>query len=299
MTRRYCLPDLTTQFQADPDQIQLPSAEAGHAIRVMRVQPGDEIELFNGQNHQASAIVTRVTRTECRCRVDPASPPAIINREPTRRLTLAIALPKPDRAREMVTRLTELGVHTVVPLICRHSQRPPSTTQLKKLHLSMVEACKQSGRNQWMCFAEPQSFTDYLDFANRDDTNPDRIIATPNQDALNLSDPASGIIKTEPTALAADPNDDVTRPKSDRAVEPQASAYGSLRNDFLPLQSATSRSHASPASPVHAIVGPEGGLTNEEVDRAVEDGFRRIDLGMRVLRIETAAVVIAARTLLD
>lgn len=42
-------------------------------------------------------------------------------------------------------------------------------------------------------------------------------------------------------------------------------------------------------------VGPEGGLTDEEVAQAVAAGWRPVGLGPAVLRVETAAVALAAR----
>lgn len=44
---------------------------------------------------------------------------------------------------------------------------------------------------------------------------------------------------------------------------------------------------------VVVAVGPEGGLTDEEVDLATGHGWRRLDLGSRILRVETAAVALA------
>ena len=41
-------------------------------------------------------------------------------------------------------------------------------------------------------------------------------------------------------------------------------------------------------------VGPEGGFTQEEVARAVGAGWQPIDLGPRILRVETAAVLLSA-----
>jgi 16S rRNA (uracil1498-N3)-methyltransferase len=41
-------------------------------------------------------------------------------------------------------------------------------------------------------------------------------------------------------------------------------------------------------------VGPEGGFTDEEVNKAKGDGWQLVDLGPRTLRLETAAVVLAA-----
>ena len=41
-------------------------------------------------------------------------------------------------------------------------------------------------------------------------------------------------------------------------------------------------------------VGPEGGFTQEEIDRARQVGWQTIGLGPRTLRVETAALVLAA-----
>ena len=41
-------------------------------------------------------------------------------------------------------------------------------------------------------------------------------------------------------------------------------------------------------------IGPEGGFTKDEVNEAVAAGWQIADLGSRILRVETAAVVVAA-----
>jgi 16S rRNA (uracil1498-N3)-methyltransferase len=43
-----------------------------------------------------------------------------------------------------------------------------------------------------------------------------------------------------------------------------------------------------------AAVGPEGGFTDEEVDQARAAGWQVVGLGPRILRVETAAMVLAA-----
>ena len=40
-------------------------------------------------------------------------------------------------------------------------------------------------------------------------------------------------------------------------------------------------------------VGPEGGFSDEEVTLARQAGWRVMDLGPRILRVETAALVLA------
>jgi 16S rRNA (uracil1498-N3)-methyltransferase len=49
-----------------------------------------------------------------------------------------------------------------------------------------------------------------------------------------------------------------------------------------------------PAKSIAIAVGPEGGFTCEELERAEASGFRGIGFGATVLRVETAAIVSAA-----
>lgn len=51
-----------------------------------------------------------------------------------------------------------------------------------------------------------------------------------------------------------------------------------------------------PPRRVSLLVGPEGGFTDEESREAVRSGFVAVSLGPRVLRTETAGVVLAALT---
>ena len=46
--------------------------------------------------------------------------------------------------------------------------------------------------------------------------------------------------------------------------------------------------------PYSMAVGPEGGWTDDEVQAAVDSNWRRVDLGPRILRVETAALTLAA-----
>jgi 16S rRNA (uracil1498-N3)-methyltransferase len=51
---------------------------------------------------------------------------------------------------------------------------------------------------------------------------------------------------------------------------------------------------ANPVGPVSALVGSEGGWTDEEIAAARDSGWEIITLGGRTLRAETAAIVVAA-----
>ena len=50
----------------------------------------------------------------------------------------------------------------------------------------------------------------------------------------------------------------------------------------------------TPMQQVSILIGPEGGLEDSEIEKAVRVGFSRVKLGPRVLRTETAALAILA-----
>ncbi len=242
MTRRYYVPELLNQHP----HVALPDEEASHAVRVMRLGVGDEIELFDGRGQQAAAKVVSVSKRECFCECET---PQTVNREPRQRLELTMALPKPDRAKEMIERLTELGVARIVPLTFARSQRPPSPAIVEKLQRIVIEACKQSGRNRLMTIDPVMTFTQFITTLSEDDANPaecvKRFVAMPGGQSIQQTDT------------------DVS------------------------------------AKSLQCTIGPEGGLTQEELAQCIAAGMRPIGLGKRILRIETAACVVSSRLLVD
>jgi 16S rRNA (uracil1498-N3)-methyltransferase len=148
MTRRYFLPEL-------PDAggpVSLPPEEAQHAARVMRVTPGDEVTLFDGRGRRAAAVVTAVDRREVFLESQPALSSAARGLP---RITLAVALPKGDRGKWLIEKLTELGVGGVTPLQCERSQHPPSAAALNKLRRTALESCKQCERDELLRIDRP------------------------------------------------------------------------------------------------------------------------------------------------
>ncbi|MEM1067357.1 MAG: RsmE family RNA methyltransferase [Planctomycetota bacterium] len=155
MTRRYFAPDLPSIG----DSLGLSAEESQHATRVMRLEVGDRLTLFDGLGSESEAEVIQVARNLCEVRIESK---ATVDREPACTIHLAIALPKPDRSRELIERLTELGVHRVTPLVAERTQRPPSESLLDKLRRGVVEACKQCGRNQLLQVTDPIPSSDFL-----------------------------------------------------------------------------------------------------------------------------------------
>ncbi len=157
MSDRFYCPDLTG------DSATLDDAESHHAAHVMRVSAGDHVTLFDGMGTTAEACVSEVRRRTVRMnilkRTQHKKPPASVN------ITVAAAIPKGDRLKWMIEKLTEIGVDRFVPLTCERSVVDPRTTKLQKLTSTIVSASKQCGRNWLMQMTEPVSFPILLDIS--------------------------------------------------------------------------------------------------------------------------------------
>lgn len=79
-------------------------------------------------------------------------------------------------------------------------------------------------------------------------------------------------------------------------LQPQLSGFVFWEDGGLPLAEAhrilIGKRNALPGShPWHVVIGPEGGMTKEEVQLANSKGLVAATLGRRILRAETAAIV--------
>lgn len=76
-----------------------------------------------------------------------------------------------------------------------------------------------------------------------------------------------------------------------------ADPTGSLRWLAHPAAPAAPPADGAPWNEVRLAIGPEGGWTDDEVGVALQAGWAAIDLGPRILRVETAAVFLVAKAL--
>jgi len=225
-------------FTATPpsgDRAVLEGDEARHLTRLLRAKVGDAMTIFDGSGREWPARVASIGRD--RVELD-AGQPRIDAARSGIPLTLAVALPKGERQKWMVEKLTELGASRLVPLETTRGVAEATASAQARLERVVIEACKQCGRNM-------------------------------------LLEIAAG------------------RPLEQLLAEAPAGARGLIAHPGgLPLDEAVARSGATE---VIALVGPEGGFTDEELAVAERAGAIRVSLGPHILRVETAAIAIAAR----
>ena len=177
-----------------------------------------------------------------------------ISRELPIQLTLAVALPKGDRQKWLVEKATELGVTRLIPLQTERGVAQPVDKALDRLRRSVIEASKQCGRNILMQIDSPLRWPDLA--PREPEQNLLRLIAHPG------GIPLSGIKQMIEQANSPDPNTPAT-------------------------------TSSNPLS-LFAAIGPEGGFTDEEVTLADAHHWHKVSLGPTILRIETAALSLAA-----
>ncbi len=147
---------------ANGAEAQLSPEESHHAVRVLRLAPGDAVTLLDGAGVEARGSVLvadkRAVRVAVRERiVHPPLPCAV---------TLLQALPKGRLMDTIVEKATELGAARIVPLLTEHTVSRPdedsAASKLEKWRATALEAVKQCG-NPWLPRIEaPVSFADFL-----------------------------------------------------------------------------------------------------------------------------------------
>ena len=128
-------------------------------LHVMRVSTGDRVVLFDGTGAEYQASIEHQDRTTVTVGIESKE---LISRELPGQLIIASALPKGDRQKVLVEKLTELGVHQFYPLETSRSVVPFTVSIHKRLERCVIEASKQCGRNELMTVHEAMSLPQLL-----------------------------------------------------------------------------------------------------------------------------------------
>jgi 16S rRNA (uracil1498-N3)-methyltransferase len=153
-------------FHPGPLQAQLSTllspAAARHA-QVLRLQPQDPVQLFNGEGGEWSACIEQMGRKDVQVRVLDHLP---LEREALNQVVLAVGMPANERMDWLVEKATELGVARLVPLMTERSVlRLQGERALKRqAHWQAMAhaACEQCGRNRPPVIELPQSLVPWL-----------------------------------------------------------------------------------------------------------------------------------------
>lgn len=136
---------------------ELPDDEALHAVRVLRMELGDEMILTDGKGYFYRAVVTDISKKRCLYRIE-----EIIEqpRQWNAHLHIAIAPTKNmDRTEWFVEKATEIGFDELTFLNCRFSER--RVVKCDRIEKILVSAVKQSHKAEMPVL---NGMTDFIDF---------------------------------------------------------------------------------------------------------------------------------------
>ena len=220
-------------------QIELPAQASMHLTRVLRLEPGAPLTLFNGAGGEYAATLLPANGKHVHARITRHDS---IERESPLAVTLLQGIARGERMDLIVQKATELGVARVVPVLAERSVVKLDATQRerKREHWQAIanSACEQCGRNRVPVVDAP----------------------------LPLGDSLGGLAADSLRFLLAADGDDALA---------KVAADGARR-------------------PVVLLIGPEGGLADNEQEFARTNGFVACRLGPRVMRTETAGLAALA-----
>jgi 16S rRNA (uracil1498-N3)-methyltransferase len=129
---------------APGDRIAIRGDELHHAVRVVRVREGEEVELFDGKGIAAHGVITAGAPDQLVVNVLSM----IDAREARLSITLAMAIIALDRFELVLQKATELGVRSIVPIVTERVEIRPERYRGKQERWERIlfEAVKQSGR---------------------------------------------------------------------------------------------------------------------------------------------------------
>jgi 16S rRNA (uracil1498-N3)-methyltransferase len=140
--------------------VPLDPAQARHAREVLRLQEGDEIELFDDAGAIATGTLVFVGSKELAALVKRLDPP---QSSAGLRVTVASAVPKGERADWMVEKLSELGVAAFIPLSTERSVvKPEGKNKVDRWIRIATESAKQSRRAGVMRVDELRTVADVV-----------------------------------------------------------------------------------------------------------------------------------------
>jgi 16S rRNA (uracil1498-N3)-methyltransferase len=160
MHARFYAPNL----DAGTGSVELPSDEAEHLGRVLRLRPGADVRVFDGRGHEYEGRVDVVERSRVVVELGRAVPDA--GTETAVQIVLAQALIKGDAMDQVVRDAVMMGVSRIVPLVTGRSELSPARVKesgrVARWQRIAIASVKQCGRTVVPSVAEPQSLAECL-----------------------------------------------------------------------------------------------------------------------------------------
>lgn len=293
------------------------TADQAHYLRdVLRMAAGDELEVFDGQGLAAVASLVSVDATGVKILIGPAHQSA----GQARKVIVASATPKGNRADWMVEKLAELGVAQFIPLKTERTiVLPEGQGKSSRWQRISQEASRQSGRSDVMEIGTLMTLAACVEQINAAGATgwilSTQADAVPAMDAMgnanagishrdtearrreiakavkNGTDPMMQGAEIGPVPL--DQNLPVMDGIAGSEIKGRAPTKLCVSVSLCEISESERKGTRPFISDMYLLIGPEGGWTDRELSLATAGGVLPVRLTRTILRIETAAVAAA------
>ena len=255
----------TPSYSTEQQEVVLDEDNSRHVVQVLRMKRGEFLQLTDGRGHLVEGEIADAHKKQCLVAVRKVltAPP------PSANVTIAISpLKNASRFEWFLEKATEIGVRSIIPLLCERTERQSIRTD--RLRNILVSAMLQSQQVWLPSLPEPQLFSQVLTHVPG---------ATPWGAATTAEVRLIAHCLEAPRATAM--LTDVIRKPTNPATEADAAT----------ISTATSAEAADAGTLI--LIGPEGDFSPKEVEAALAAGYLPVSLGANRLRTETAGVVAA------
>src|SRR5690606_824383 len=153
----------TSQIISSGQVLMLEEAPSHHLSKVLRMQVGRELILFNGMGGEFTAVIQAINKKNIEIAVGNF---CAENRQSPLELELAIGLSRGERMDWVLQKATELGVTRISPLITERTEVKLSGERLVKKfehwQQILISACEQCQRNILPHLNPPTRLSEWL-----------------------------------------------------------------------------------------------------------------------------------------
>jgi 16S rRNA (uracil1498-N3)-methyltransferase len=143
--------------------IELPEVAVAHLVRVLRLGPGDRVQLFNGEGFDYEAELESASKRGASARV--LGRVAVASESPLS-ITLAQGIARGEKMDLILQKATELGVVRIAPVVTERTEVRLDAGRVDKrlAHWRgvLASACGQSGRARLPELLPPRALGDFL-----------------------------------------------------------------------------------------------------------------------------------------
>lgn len=153
----------TPQSLSEQTEIELDESASHHCLKVLRMDTGRALFLFNGDGRCFPATIISKTKKRATVRTDKT---VTQNTESSLSTHLAIAVSRGNRFDLVLQKATELGVTRITPLLTERTEFKAEGERIEKKIDSwnriLISACEQCGRNTLPKLDSPRHFSQFI-----------------------------------------------------------------------------------------------------------------------------------------